>query len=154
MKILHLRLKSKKMSTAKKNDSVKVHYTGKLTDGKVFDSSVGKDPLQFTVGAGQMIAGFDAAVDGMALNDKKTVNIPAAEAYGESNPDLIQQVAKTNLPADMNPKVGDSLVASGPDGRQTRVTVTEVSENEVTIDANHELAGKELVFEIELVEIA
>jgi len=142
------------MSTAKKNDTVKVHYTGKLTDGKVFDSSVGKDPLQFTVGGGQMIAGFDTAVDGMAINEKKTVNIPAAEAYGESNPDLIQKVAKSNLPDDMNVKVGDNLVASGPDGRQTRVTVTEVNEQEVTIDANHELAGKELVFEIELVEIA
>ncbi|MEQ9405711.1 MAG: peptidylprolyl isomerase [Cyclobacteriaceae bacterium] len=138
---------------AKANDNVKVHYTGKLTSGEVFDSSEGRDPLAFTVGGGQMIRGFDEAVDGMELNEKKTVTIPAAEAYGEHKTELIQEIPKSSLPEDMNPEVGQKLVATNDLGHQTQVAVTEVSVDTITIDANHDLAGKDLVFDIKLVEI-
>ncbi len=142
------------MSTAKTNDTVKVHYTGTLLSGEIFDSSLERDPLQFTVGAGQMIKGFDEAVNGMSINDKKTVTIPCAEAYGEKNDQLIQEVPRTELPADMKPEPGQTLVATNQDGQQTHVLVTNVSDESITIDANHPLAGQDLVFEIELVEIA
>lgn len=138
---------------AKANDKVKVHYTGKLASGEVFDSSEGRDPLAFTVGGGQMIKGFDEAVDGMALNEKKTVTIVAEEAYGEHKAELIQEIPRTNLPEDMKPEVGQKLVATNDLGHQTQVAVTQVSEEAITIDANHDLAGKDLVFDIELVEI-
>ncbi len=142
------------MKKVQANDKVKVHYTGKLTDGEVFDSSLERDPLEFTVGAGQMIKGFDEAVNGMELNEKKTVTIPSGEAYGDRNDQLIQEVPKNDLPADMKPEVGQTLVATNQDGQQTHVLVTGVEEATITIDANHPLAGKDLVFEIELVEIA
>lgn len=138
---------------AKAQDKVKVHYTGKLTSGEVFDSSTGREPLAFTVGGGQMIKGFDAAVDGMELNEKKTVTIPAAEAYGERKDELIQEVPTDQLPDDMSPEIGQKLVATNDLGHQTSVSVTAVSEESITVDANHELAGKDLVFEIELVSI-
>lgn len=142
------------MSKAKANDTVKVHYTGKLTNGQVFDSSLERDPLQFTVGGGQMIKGFDEAVNGMELNEKKTVTIPSAEAYGDRNDELIQQVPRTDLPADMKPEAGQTLVATNEAGQQTHVLVREVADDNITIDANHPLAGQDLIFEIELVEIA
>lgn len=138
---------------AKANDKVKVHYTGKLVSGEVFDSSQGRDPLEFTVGGGQMIRGFDEAVNGMELNEKKTVNIAPTEAYGERRQELIQEVPKNQLPEDMNPEVGQKLVATNDLGHQTHVNVIEVSSEAITVDANHDLAGKELVFDIELVEI-
>ena len=141
------------MAQVKKNDTVKVHYTGKLTSGEVFDSSVDREPLEFTVGAGQMIQGFDSAVEGMELNEKKTVTIPSAEAYGDRNDQLLHKVEKSNLPEDLKPEVGQTLVAGGPEGQQTRVTVVEVTDNDITIDANHPLAGQDLVFDIELVNI-
>lgn len=141
------------MQKAKNNDSVKVHYTGTLTSGEQFDSSKGREPLQFTVGTGQMIKGFDEAVNGMALNESKTVTIPAAEAYGEVNDQLVQKVDRSELPADMKPEVGQSLVASGPSGEQTQVQVTAVEEKHIIVNANHPLAGKDLIFDIELVEI-
>ncbi|MBV6644320.1 MAG: peptidylprolyl isomerase [Cyclobacteriaceae bacterium] len=137
-----------------KNDTVKVHYTGKLTNGEVFDSSEGKDPLQFVVGAGQMIKGFDAAVDGMELNEKKTVTIPSNEAYGSVNNDLVQQIDRNQLPEDLKPAVGQTLVATGDGGQQMQVLVTEVTDTSIKIDGNHPLAGKDLVFDIELVEVA
>ena len=139
---------------AKANDKVKVHYTGKLTSGEVFDSSEGRDPLEFTVGGGQMIKGFDEAVSGMGLNEKKTVTIPSAEAYGERRDDLIQEVPRDQLPEDMQPEVGQQLMATNDLGHQTPVSVTAVEEKSITVDANHMLAGKDLVFDIELVEIA
>lgn len=141
------------MSKAEKNNTVKVHYTGRLSDGEQFDSSQGREPLEFTVGAGQMIAGFDSAVEGMELNEKKTITLKPEEAYGPRHDQLVNEIEKTNLPPDMDPEVGQSLVASSPDGRQTRVQVTAVSDNTITIDANHPLAGKDLEFDIELVEI-
>ena len=141
------------MPKAKAGDSVKVHYTGKLKDGTVFDSSKGREPLAFQVGAGQMIKGFDAAVDGMEVGDTKTAEIPAAEAYGEARQDLIFDVPKSNLPEDLKPEVGQQLAMSQPNGQQVPVTVKEVEEDKVIIDANHQLAGKDLIFDIQLVEI-
>lgn len=141
------------MQTAKKGDQVKVHYTGRLTDGTVFDSSEGREPLAFEVGAGMMIKGFDAAVDGMAIEAKVTVEIPAVEAYGEAREDMIFDVPRTNLPPDMEPEVGQQLAMSQPNGQEMPVKVKEVHEDKVIIDANHDLAGKDLVFDIELVEI-
>ena len=141
------------MSTAKVNDKVKVHYTGKLSSGEVFDSSVDREPIEFVVGGGQMIKGFDDGVLGMALNEKKTLNIPAEQAYGESNPALIQTLERTQLPPDLKPEVGQTLVAGSPEGQEMHVQVTELTEATITIDANHPLAGKELIFDIELVEI-
>lgn len=142
------------MSKAKTNDTVKVHYTGKLTSGEVFDSSVNREPLQFVLGSGQMIPGFDSAVNGMELNEKKTVTISSEQAYGPTSEELIQDIPKAQLPEDLKPEVGQTLVATGPEGQQTQVLVTEVSDASIKIDANHPLAGKDLVFEIELVEIA
>ncbi len=141
------------MSKAKKGDQVAVHYTGRLTDGTVFDSSEGREPLAFELGAGMMIKGFDAAVDGMEIGDKVTAEIAAAEAYGESNPDLIFDIPKTNFPPDLNPQPGQQLAMSQPNGQQVPVKVKEVKDEVVVIDANHDLAGKDLVFDIELVSI-
>lgn len=141
------------MPKAKAGDSVKVHYTGKLKDGTVFDSSKDREPLAFQVGAGQMIKGFDAAVNGMEVGDTKTAEIPAAEAYGEARQDLIFDVPKSNLPEDLKPEVGQQLAMTQPNGQQVPVTVAKVEEDKVVIDANHQLAGKDLIFDIELVEI-
>ncbi len=141
------------MAKATTNNTVKVHYTGKLTTGEVFDSSENREPIEFTVGAGQMIPGFDAAVNGMELNEKKTINIPAEEAYGPRREEMIQKVGREQLPADMKPEIGQTLVAGSPDGQQMQVIVTEVAEDSIVVDANHPLAGQELIFDIELVEI-
>ncbi len=135
-------------SPAKDGDVVQVHYTGTLEDGSQFDSSVGGDPLEFTVGAGRMIAGFDRAVVGMTVGEKKTITIPAAEAYGERREDLVVEVDRDELPADIIPEVGMQLTRGN-----VVVTVTAVSETTFTIDTNHELAGKDLIFEIELVSV-
>ena len=142
------------MTKVKANDVIKVHYTGKLTDGEVFDFSVGRDPIEFTVASGQMIKGFDDAVDGMALNEKKIVEIPAADAYGEYNQDMVQTVPKENLPPEIVPEIGQQLSATADNGQQIPVTIVEVNEKDIKIDANHALAGKDLIFEIEVVEIA
>lgn len=142
------------MSEVKKGDNVKVHYTGKLIDGTVFDSSNGSAPLEFEVGTGMMIAGFDSAVYGMVVGDKKTVSIPAAEAYGERKEEMMFDVPLSNLPEDMDPKPGLKLAMQQPDGTPLPVIVADVKEDIVVIDANHHLAGKELVFDIEMVEIA
>lgn len=141
------------MSIAKNGDNVTVHYTGKLITGEQFDSSNGRDPLGFTIGAGQMIKGFDAALPGMAIGDKKTVTIVAAEAYGETNPEAIIQFPKTNVPADMVLEPGMPLTLTDQNGHPVQVVVLEVQEDIIVLDANHELAGKDLVFDIELVSI-
>ncbi|MBU3714048.1 MAG: peptidylprolyl isomerase [Ferruginibacter sp.] len=142
------------MQQVKSGDLVKVHYTGKLTTGEQFDSSAGREPLEFTVGAGQMIKGFDAALPGMKLGDKKTINIPAADAYGERSEEAIIQFPRENVPADMKLEPGMQLTLSNQAGQPVPVVVVEVQEEIVVLDANHFLAGKELVFDIELVEIA
>ena len=141
------------MSKAKNGDMVKVHYKGTLTNGEQFDSSEGRAPLEFTVGAGQMIAGFDKAIPGMSIGEKKTIQIEAKDAYGEKNNDAIIKFPKANIPADMKLDAGMQLQLRDEAGRPVPVTVTEVKDDVVILDANHHLAGKELIFDIELVEI-
>ncbi len=141
------------MAQVKEGDTVKVHYTGKLVNGEQFDSSVGREPLEFTVGAGMMIKGFDAAMPGMAVGDKKTVNIPAADAYGEKDPNAIIPFPKENVPADMKLEPGMQLTLTNQQGQPFPVVVTEIQEDVIVLDANHFLAGEELVFDIELIEI-
>ena len=141
------------MAEVKKGDQIKVHYTGRLTDGTVFDSSEGREPLAFEVGAGMMIAGFDKAVNGMKVGDKKTAEIPADEAYGQKNDEMLIDVPRTNLPEDMEIVVGMPLAMQQPDGTPVPVTIAEIKGDTVVIDANHDLAGKDLVFDIEVVEI-
>lgn len=141
------------MTAAKEGDTVQVHYTGTLTDGSEFDSSRKRnEPIQFTLGQGQMIAGFEKAVDGMSVGESKQVNIPSQEAYGEVKKEMIMEVAKTDFPPDITPTEGQQL-AVNTQGQQVPVTITEIKGDKVVLDANHPLAGKDLVFDIELVEI-
>ena len=142
------------MSQAKSGDTVKIHYTGTLDDGTKFDSSAGREPLEFAIGSGQVIPGFDNAVDGMTVGDNKTVTIPAGEAYGERHDQLVQEVPKSALPEDMEPEVGMQLQSQGPDGQAMNLLVTAVEVESITVDGNHPLAGQSLTFAIELVEIA
>jgi peptidylprolyl isomerase len=137
----------------KNGDAVKVNYHGKLTDGTTFDSSEGREPLQFTVGIGQVIKGFDTALIGMQVGEKKTVQIPVEEAYGAYNEDLMMEYPITEFPADMKPEVGMELHMSDNNGNVFPVVIAEINDQIVILDANHPLAGKELVFEIELVSI-
>ncbi|MEO8721889.1 MAG: peptidylprolyl isomerase [Ginsengibacter sp.] len=139
---------------AKKGDNVKVHYKGKLVNGEQFDSSEGKAPLAFTVGAGQMIKGFDDAIPGMEVGEKKTINIAPENAYGAAHPDAIIEFPKSSIPDDMKLEPGMKLQLQNQAGQPIPVVVTEVKDDVVVLDANHELAGKELVFDIELVEIS
>jgi peptidylprolyl isomerase len=141
------------MSKAKKGDNVKVHYKGTLTSGEQFDSSEGREPLAFTVGAGQMIKGFDEAIPGMSVGEKKTINISPENAYGEKNNEAIIEFPKANIPEDMKLEPGMKLQLQNQQGQPIPVTVTEIKDDVVILDANHELAGKELVFDIELVDI-
>ncbi len=142
------------MSQAKSGDTVKIHYTGALDDGTEFDSSAGREPLEFAIGSGQVIPGFDSAVDGMTVGDGKTVTIPAGEAYGERHEQLVQEVPKTALPDEMKPEIGMQLQSQGPDGQVMNLQVTAVEDDSITVDANHPLAGQALTFTIELIEIA
>ena len=142
------------MTQAKAGDTVAIHYTGTLTDGSQFDSSEGRDPLRFTLGSGQIIAGLDAAITGMSQGEKKSVTIAAAEAYGDHRPEAVQAVPRAQIPAEIPLEVGGGLQVQTPDGQTIPVTVTSVTDEEVTLDANHPLAGKDLTFAVELVEIA
>ena len=135
------------------NSKVKVHYTGKLANGEVFDTSDGKEPIEFTLGQGQLIPGFEKGLIDMKLNEKKTINMTKDEAYGEVNETLIQEVKKTDLPQDMEPKVGMGLVSKSPDGQEINLMVVEVKEETIVIDGNHPLAGRDLIFDLEVVEI-
>ena len=141
------------MQQVKSGDQVKVHYTGKLTTGEQFDSSVGKEPLEFTVGAGQMIKGFDDAMPGMTVGEKRTINIAPEDAYGERSEEAIIEFSKENVPADMLLEPGMPLTLSNQEGQPVPVIVVEVKDDVVILDANHFLAGQELVFDVELVEI-
>ncbi|MGY5849439.1 FKBP-type peptidyl-prolyl cis-trans isomerase [Salegentibacter sp. F14] len=142
------------MSQVKQNDTVKVHYTGKLTDGQVFDSSVERgEPIEFTMGEGQLIPGFEKGLIDMEVNEKKTINIPKEEAYGEPREELIQEVPKSQLPEEIKPEVGMGLVSKSPDGREMNLVVKEVKDESIVVDGNHPLAGKDLVFDLEVVEI-
>lgn len=141
------------MSKVKADDTVKVHYTGTHVDGEVFDSSREREPLEFTMGQGMIIPGFEKALIDMSVSETKTVNIPSAEAYGERREDLVQEVPKNQLPEELKPEVGMPLMSQTPDGQEMRLTITEVKETTILVDANHPLAGKDLTFELELVEI-
>jgi len=138
---------------AKNGDTVQVNYTLKLADGTVIESSAGREPLEFTLGAGQVIPGFEKAVFGMKVGEKKTVTIPVDEAYGPRRDDLVGELPREKLPSGLTPEVGQQLVMTRPDGEKVIVTITSVSDNTVMVDANHPLAGKDLTFEIELVKI-
>ena len=142
------------MSEAKSGDTVAIHYTGTLTDGTTFDSSDGRDPLEFVVGSGQIIPGLDKAMPGMKVGDKKVVEIPCDEAYGVINPENRQSIPREQIPADIPLEMGLTLQMQSPDGQHVMpVTVVELSETEVTLDANHMLAGKDLTFAVEMVSI-
>ena len=141
------------MQQVKAGDVVKVHYTGKLTTGEQFDSSAGREPLEFTVGAGQMIKGFDAAMPGMTIGEKKTINIAPEDAYGPRSEEAIIQFPRENVPADMQLELGMTLTLSNQMGQPFPVVVVEIKDDVIVLDANHFLAGQELVFDIELVEI-
>ena len=142
------------MAKAKAGDTVKVHYTGKLNNGDVFDSSVDADPLQFTIGQKQMIPAFEEAMIDMELGEKKTIDISADGAYGQRRDDLTQTVERSLLPADIELKVGLRLTAQDPEGQPFSVAVASFDDDNVTLDGNHPLAGEDLTFDIELVEIA
>jgi FKBP-type peptidyl-prolyl cis-trans isomerase 2 len=148
-----LELNNDSMNQVKENNTVKVNYTGKLSDGQIFDSSEGREPIEFTLGQGQLIPGFEKGLIDMKLNEKKTITIPKEEAYGDVNKDLIQEVNKTELPQDMTPEVGMGLVSKSPDGQEMNLMVVEVREETIVIDGNHPLAGKELVFDLEVLAI-
>jgi peptidylprolyl isomerase len=141
------------MTQAKDGSTVQVNYTGKLADGTVFDSSYDRHPLKFTVGKGQLIGGFEKAVVGMNAGEKKTVVIPAAEAYGPRQENAVVEVERKNLPQNLDVQVGQRLELTQEDDSSLLVTVTATSESTITIDANHPLAGKDLTFEIELMSI-
>ena len=139
------------MSKAKSGDKVRIHYTGKLDDGTQFDSSAGREPLEFDLGGGGVIPGFDSAVDGMAVGESKSVKIESEEAYGPRHEELIQDVPKSELPDDMELSVGLQLQAQNPEGQVMRFTITEVTDDTITVDGNHPLAGQDLTFELEVV---
>jgi peptidylprolyl isomerase len=141
------------MSVVKNGDNVKVHYTGKLVNGEQFDSSAGREPLEFTVGAGMMIKGFDAAMPGMKLGEKKTINIAPEDGYGPKSPEAIIEFPKAQVPADMKLEPGMPLTLSDQAGNPVPVIVVEVKDDIIVLDANHFLAGQELIFDIEVVEI-
>jgi peptidylprolyl isomerase len=141
------------MKQVKKGDKVKVHYTGRLLDGTQFDSSAGRAPLEFVVGEGQMIKGFDTGVEGMAIGEKKTLQISPNDAYGERDEERIIEFPLSNVPEDMKLSPGMQLTLRDQHGNPVPVTVAELKEDLVVLDANHFLAGKDLVFDIEVVEI-
>ena len=142
------------MSQAQEGSTVKVHYTGKFEDGTVFDSSTDRDPLKVELGAGNVIPGFEKGLIGMTAGDKKTLKIPSGEAYGDRTDELVVIVDKSNFPEDADPQVGQRLAMTLKDGNVAHVVVTAVEDEKVTLDANHPLAGRDLVFEVELVEVA
>lgn len=141
------------MQKVKDGDTVKVHYHGKLTDGTTFDSSEGREPLSFEVGSGQVIPGFNEGVTGMEVGEKKTITIPSDQAYGEKRDDLLMEFPLDKFPPDLKPEVGMALNMSNQEGHQFPVMITEVRDESVILDANHPLAGKDLVFDLEVVGI-
>jgi peptidylprolyl isomerase len=141
------------MTQVKAGDTVRIHYTGTLSDGQTFDSSEGRDPLEFTVGSGQIIPGLDAAIPGMSVGEKKIVEVPADDAYGQADPSARQAVPRAEIPAEIPLDLGTQLQVQTPQGQVMPVTVVEVTDEQVVLDANHPLAGRDLTFAIELVEI-
>jgi len=141
------------MKQVKKGDKVKVHYHGRLTSGETFDSSEGRQPLEFEVGSGSVIKGFEEGVTGMAVGEKKTVSIPVEEAYGHKNREMLVEMPKGRFPEDMDLEIGLPLMMSSRNGQDFQVVVAEIKDDAVLLDANHPLAGQELVFDLEVVEI-
>ena len=141
------------MQQVKQGDTVKVHYHGKLTDGTTFDSSEGRQPLEFEVGGGRVIKGFDEGVKGMTIGEKKTVSIPADEAYGQRQEDMVIPFERKNFPPDIEPEVGMTLNMHSEDGNALPVVITEITPDTIMLDANHPLAGEDLIFDIELVDL-
>jgi len=142
------------MTEAQHGNTVHIHYTGKLTDGTVFDSSEGREPLQFELGAGQIIPGLDKGMRGMTVGESKTINVPSEEAYGPHHPEGVHVVQRTELPPSVDTQVGARLQAEGGDGNVIHLTVVAADDSTVTLDANHPLAGKDLVFDVELVAVS
>ena len=142
-----------RMTAAKAGDTVHIHYTGTLADGEVFDSSQGREPLEFVVGSGMIIPGLDAAIPGMSEGDKKVVEVPVEQAYGPVNKDARQAIPLSDFPADIPLGVGTRLQMQSPQGQPIAVTIAEVNDAEATLDANHPLAGKDLTFAIEMTAI-
>jgi FKBP-type peptidyl-prolyl cis-trans isomerase 2 len=138
---------------AKKGDTAFVHYTGRLESGEVFDSSEGGEPLEFELGSGQVISGFDDGVSGMEVGDQKTIEIEAGDAYGQHVDQLVQSIPRQGINLDREPEVGMRLGLQLPDGNEIPVTITEVTPEFITIDANHPLAGQKLIFDLKLVEL-
>ncbi|RYY86473.1 MAG: peptidylprolyl isomerase [Chitinophagaceae bacterium] len=141
------------MQQVQNGDKVRVHYHGKLRSGETFDSSEGREPLEFTVGSGQVIRGFDEGVKGMQAGEKRTVEIPVQDAYGEKSQEMLIEFPTNQFPPDMKPEVGMQLMMNNGQGQQFPVTIAEVREDSVLLDANHPLAGQDLIFDLELVEI-
>ncbi|WP_282049938.1 FKBP-type peptidyl-prolyl cis-trans isomerase [Maribacter aquivivus] len=141
------------MSKVKADSQVKVHYTGKLSNGQIFDSSVDREPLEVKLGQGSLIPGFEKGLLDMEAKDKKTIVIAKEDAYGEKQKELFQTVPKSELPQEMEPKVDMALMATNADGSERQLRVAEVNENDIVVDANHPLAGEDLTFELELVEV-
>jgi len=141
------------MTQTKTGDTVSIHYTGTLSDGSTFDSSEGREPLEFTIGSGQIIPGLDAALPGMTVGDKKTVEVPADEAYGQPDPNARQAVPRADIPDDIPLEIGTRLQVQTPQGQVMPVTVVEATEEQVILDANHPLAGQDLTFAIELISV-
>ncbi len=141
------------MATAQTGDTVRVHYTGKLDDGTVFDSSVGGDPIEFVIGDHQVIPGFEDGVTGMILGESKTIVIPFDQAYGAYDDELVLNVPRDQFPDHITPEVGEALQLQQPDGNVITVVISEVSDEAVTLDANHPLAGEDLTFDLQLAEI-
>ena len=139
------------MTTVKAGDTVQLHYTGRLTDGSVFDSSEGKDPLEFQAGQGMLVPGLDREIVGMAVGEKKTVDVPFADGYGVSDPANIHTVPRSSIPADIPLEIGGHLQMQGPNGQTIMVHISALTEEDVTLDANHFLAGKDMQFDVELV---
>jgi FKBP-type peptidyl-prolyl cis-trans isomerase 2 len=141
------------MPRAKSGDTVRIHYTSRLEDGKLVDSSTSREPVEFTLGAGEVIPGLEKAVTGMAPGESRSAEIPVDQAYGPHRDEMVAVIEREQLPPGLEPVVGQRLAVQHPEGREFRVTVTEVSDTRVTIDANHELAGHAIVFDLKLVEV-
>jgi FKBP-type peptidyl-prolyl cis-trans isomerase 2 len=134
-------------------DTIKIHYHGRLSDGTTFDSSAGRSPLEFTVGSGSVIKGFDDGVQGMVVGDKKTIEIPFLHAYGPEDPSMIIEFPADRLPDDLKPEIGMQLNMNNSEGQQFPVVITDINQEHIVLNANHPLAGKDLIFDLELVEI-
>jgi peptidylprolyl isomerase len=141
------------MTTAKQGDTVAIHYSGTLADGREFDSSAGRDPLRFAIGEGSVLPGFEAQIVGMSVEESKTFTLAAVDAYGPRNQELVNEVPRTALPADLDPEIGQRLQASTPDGQTVALTITEVTPDTISVDGNHPLAGQDLTFAVKLVSV-